>query len=200
MGVDSKTKRKRRTCVDEWRHDLARHRERRSDPAGKAMLQLLALLSAVLALAFDIPSLRRRSRYDPPTGYALGREAWARERGLDPEPTEAETATERPTPRLWPEPRPWRQLVRDLESRSPQRRESARELLAQRVPEAAREWLRQVIASEDRTQLRMLGLNASPAVLRERALHAARVASTPEPESAPWSSPEVDVAPSPGRR
>lgn len=208
MDKDSKKReRRRRTCADEWRRDLARRRERRSDPAGKVMLQLLALLSAVLALAPSPelaarPSLPRRSRYDPPAGYALGREAWARERGLDPEHGDVVAATEKPAPRLRRELRSWRDLVRDLDSRSPQRRESARELLMKRVPEAAHEWLRQLIASGERTQLRILGLGASAEVLRERALQAARVRSVWEPEETPSPEPgdEAIPGPGPGRR
>ncbi|RVO61806.1 hypothetical protein [Sinorhizobium meliloti] len=166
------------------------------------MLQLLALLSALLALAqpsepvLDGSLPRRRSRYDPPTGYTLGRDAWARERGLDPEPDAVVAASERPEPRLRPALKSWRRLVRDLNSPSPQRRESARRALEQRVPSVAHEWLRREIANEDRTQLRILGLGAGPAELVERALRAARVASVPESETPPppsSPSPEPDV-------
>ncbi|WP_149338662.1 hypothetical protein [Neorhizobium sp. P12A] len=88
--------------------------------------------------------------------------------------------------------------MRDLDSRSPRRREAARELLAQRVPEAARDWLRSAIASDDRTQLRMLGAGVTPAVLCARALAAARVASLPGPEPAPPPEPDVEVEAGPG--
>lgn len=201
MSKDSKDKR-RRTCVDELRRDLARRRERRADPAGKMMLQILALLSAVLALAppvpaqaFDLPRLRpRRSPWDPPAGYPNGCEAWARERGLDPEPRRASL----PTPRLRPAPRPWKRLVRDLDSRSGQRREQARVQMLQRVPEEARLWLGGLIASDDRTALRMLGNGADRTTLRDRAVAAARVAPTFEDEPTPAA--EADVAPVPGRK
>lgn len=207
MDEDSKErKRRRRTCVDEMRRDLARRRAQRGDPATKTMLQLLALLSALLALAqpsepvLDGSLPRRRSRYDPPTGYTLGRDAWARERGLDPEPDAVVAASERPVPRLKPALRSWRRLVRELDSPSPRRRESARLALEQRVPSVVHDWLRREFASEDRTQLRMLGLGAGPAELVERALRAARVASVPEPEETPEPEVEADAAPVPGRR
>lgn len=203
MSKDSaEKKRRRRTCADHMRLELARRRERRSDPAGKVMLQILALLSVVLALAppvpapaFDLPQLRpRRSPWDPLAGYPNGREAWARERGLDPEPRRASL----PTPRLRPTPRPWKRLVRDLDSRSERRREQAREQMLQRVPDEARSWLRGLITSENRTALRMLGLGADRTTLRDRALVAARVAPTFEDESTP--AVEIEAAPVPGRK
>lgn len=209
MGKDSKERRlRRRTCVDELRRDLARRRERRSDPAGKIMLQLLALLSAVLALvppipapAFDLPRLRlRRSPWDPPPGYPNGRDAWARERGLEPEPER--TSLPMATPRLRPIPRSWKRLVRDLDSRSERRRALARQELDRRIPEEAQSWLRGLIASDDRTALRMLGIGADRTTLRERALTAARVLPTFEPEPMPLAEPDADAAPgpAPGRR
>lgn len=207
MSKDSKDRR-RRTCVDELRRDLARRRERRADPAGKMMLQILALLSAVLALAppapaliYDLPQPRlrpRRSPWDPPAGYPNGREAWARERGLEPEP--GRTPPPISTPRVRPTPahRPWKRLVRDLDSRSERRREQAQGQMLQRVPAEARPWLRGLIASDDRTALRMLGLGADRTTLRERALVAARVAPTFEDEPTPAA--EADIAPVPGRK
>lgn len=199
-------KRRRRTCADQMRRDLARRRERRSDPAGKVLLQLLALLSALLALAppvpapaFELPRLRRRSPWEPPPGYPNGREAWARERGLDPEPGETPATS---TPRLRPQPRPWKRLVKDLDSRSERRREQAREQMLQRVPDEAQFWLATEISGGDRQALRMLGLGADRTTLRERALAAARVVplveTNPEP---PTSDVEVNAAaPTPGRR
>lgn len=207
MSKDSaEKKRRRRTCADHMRLELARRRERRSDPAGKVMLQLLALLSVVLALAppvpapaFDLPRLRpRRSPWDPPPGYPNGRDAWARERGLDPEPGRARFPTATPRVRPTPAPRPWKRLVRDLDSRSERRREQAREQMLQRVPDEARPWLKGLIASDDRTALRMLGLGADRTTLRERALVAARVAPTFEDEPTPAA--EADVAAVPGRK
>lgn len=214
MSKDSEDKRKRRrTCVDELRRDLARRRERRADPAGKAMLQLLALLSVVLAFAQPVEQAldtatrpRRRTRYDPPQGYGLGRDAWARERALDPQPDAALSTSETPAPRLRPALKPWRRLVRELDSPSPRRRESARAALEQRLPSVCHDWLRRQIASEDRTQLQVLGLGAGPAELVQRALVAARVESMhePEPPSPPAPGvnvePEEDAGPGPGRR
>lgn len=215
MGEDSKKRERRRTCIDEMRRDLARRRAQRADPATKTLLQLLALLSAVLALAqpnepvFDIaPRLRRRSRYDPPAGYTLGRDAWARERGLDPEPAAALATSERPAPSLKPAMKSWRRLVRELDSRSPRRREEARLALERRLPSVVHEWLRRQITSDDRTQLRVLGLSAGPAELVQRALTGARVESVREPGPPPSPAPEPDVedevegvaGPGPGRR
>ncbi|MDQ1194946.1 hypothetical protein [Agrobacterium sp. SORGH_AS 787] len=207
MSKDSKDKR-RRTCVDELRRDLARRRERRADPAGKMMLQILALLSAVLALAppvpaliYDLPQPRlrpRRSPWDPPAGYPNGREAWSRERGLEPEPARTPLPISTPRLRPTPAPRPWKRLVRDLDSRSMRRGEEAREQMLQRVPEEARLWLGALIASDDRTALRMLGLGADRTTLRERALVAARVAPTFEDEPTP--AVDADNAPVPGRK
>ncbi|THF50234.1 hypothetical protein [Allorhizobium terrae] len=207
MSKDSaEKKRRRRTCADHMRLELARRRERRSDPAGKVMLQILALLSVVLALAppvpapaFDLPRLRpRRSPWDPPAGYPNGREAWARERGLEPEPGRTPLPISTPHVRPTPAPRPWKRLVRDLDSRSEQRREQAREQMLRRVPDEARPWLRGLITSEDRTALRMLGLGADRTTLRDRALVAARVAPTFEDESTP--AVEIEAAPVPGRK
>lgn len=212
MTEGSEKKRRRRTCADEWRRDLARHRERRSDPATKTLLQLLALLSAMLALAQPSeststisPRPQRRTRFDPPSGYTLGRNAWARERGLDPE-SDVLATTEKPVPRLRPTLKSWRRLVRELDSPSPRRRESARAALEQRLPSVVHDWLRRQIAAEDRTQLRVLGLGAGPAELVKRALVAARVENIEEPE--PPSSPPLvqvvdvehaeDVGPQPG--
>jgi len=216
MSKDStEKKRRRRTCVDELRRDLARRRERRSDPAIKTALQLLALLSAVLALAqpaepaFDIaPRPRRRTRYDPPQGYGLGRDAWARERGLDPQPDAALSTSETPTPRLRPALKSWRRLVRELDSPSPRRREEARIALERRLPSVCHDWLRQQAASDDHSQLRILGVGAGPAELVQRAMTAARVEAIHEPEppsSLPAMEPDVaeveeDTGPGPGRR
>lgn len=212
VSTAAERQRRRRTCADEWRRDLARRRERRADPAVKTMLQLLALLSALLALArpaepaLDIaPGPRRRSRYDPPQGYGLGRDAWARERGLDPQPDAALSTSETSIPRLRPALKSWRRLVHDLDSPSPRRREAARAALEQRLPSLCHDWLRRQIASEDRTELRLLGLGAGPAELVQRALVAARVESNHEPEpetAAPVADAahEEDAGPQPGRR
>lgn len=212
MSKDSKDKR-RRTCVDELRRDLARRRERRADPAGRAMLRLLALLSAALALmqpaepAFDIAP-RRRARSDPPRGYALGRDAWARERGLESQPDTVLATSEAPAPGLRPALKSWRRLVRELDSPSPRRREIARVALEQRLPSVCHDWLRRQVASDDRSQLRMLGVGAGPAELVQRAMTAARVESAHEPELLPSPAPamepdvedEDNAGPGPGKR
>jgi len=172
------------------------------------MLQILALLSAVLALAppvpaliYDLPQPRlrpRRSPWDPPAGYPNGREAWARERGLEPEPGRTPLPILTPRLRPTPTPRPWKRLVKDLDSRSGRRREQARDALMQRVPDEAQAWLRGLIASDDRTALRMLGLGADRTTLCDRALAAARVASAFEDDPTP--DVEADAAPAPGRK
>jgi len=213
MSEDSESEKRRRerrrTCVDEMRRDLARRRAQRADPATKTLLQLLALLSAVLAVvqpsepSFDFaprPRPRRRTRWDPPPGYTLGRDAWARERGLDPEPAAALTAEERPAPALKPALKSWRRLVYELSSRSPQRREAARVQLERRLPSVVHDWLRGQVASEDHTQLRVLGIGAGPGELVQRALVAARIdrvrelerASPPAPVPEPGVEDEVE--------
>ncbi|MBY3531842.1 hypothetical protein HFN68_02620 [Rhizobium laguerreae] len=216
MNEDSKRReRRRRTCVDEMRRDLARRRERRADPATKTLLQLLTLLSAVLAVAqpsepaFDItPRPHRRTRYDPPPGYPNGRDAWARERGLDPQSDAVLAASEKPEPRLRPALKSWRRLVHELGSPSPRRREEARVALERRLPSVVHEWLRKQATSGDHTQLRVIGLGAGPAELVQRALTAARVESIRESELSPSPAPEMDVedeveeeaGPGPGRK
>lgn len=201
MNEDSKRReRRRRTCVDELRRDLARRRAQRGDPATKTLLQLLALLSAALALAqpaepaFDVaPHPRRRSRLDPPPGYPNGRDAWARERGLNTQP-DVLTASEAPAPRLRPALKSWRRLVRELDSPSPRRREEARLALERRLPSVVHPWLRRQAASDDHGPLRALGLGAGPAELVQRALTAARIERIREPEPpSPAPSLEPDV-------
>lgn len=211
---EQKKRRKRREREDDdrKRRDLAHRRKRPGDPAMKTAGSLLALLLAALALmqpaepAFEnITRLRRRTRYDPPPGYGLGRDAWARERGLDPEP-DVPATPEKPTPHLRPALKSWRRLVRELDSPSPRRREDARRALEQRLPSVVHDWLRTQFASPDRTQLRILGLGAGPADLVQRALVAARVDSAREPEPPPSPAPGMDVEheedaePHPGRR
>jgi hypothetical protein len=180
------------------RRDFARRRERRSDPATKTLLQLLALLSSVLAVAqpsepvFDIaPRSRRRARWDPPAGYTLGRDAWARERGLDTEPDAVLSDSEKLAPSLRPAMKSWRRLVRELDSLSPRRREEARNALERRLPSVVHEWLRKQAASDDHTQLRILGIGAGPAELVQRALTAARVESIQEPEPGTVAASEM---------
>lgn len=198
MGENLERRKRRRRAWDEWQRELARRRERRSDPAGKVMLQLLALLAALAAVfqqapapAFQFPRLRHRDRHQPPPGYPNGRAAWARERGLEPEPEETPAA---PTPRLRPRPQPrplptcsWSRLVKDLDRRPT--RERARQMIEERVPEEAHGWLRATIEAEDWQTLRGLGRDADAEAIRQRALTAAKVAPVVEPE------PEAEAEP-----
>lgn len=182
--MDGETERKRkerrrRTCIDELRRNMARQQVRRADPAGRAVLQLLALLSAGLALLPPIgeKSYAHRNRRQPPLGYDLGSAAWARERGLEPE-DEEEFPTVR-EPRLRPMPRPlpgcsWSRLVKDLRRRPTRAR--ARAMIEERVPSEALPWLRTAIVDEDWSSLRMIGRYADPELIRERALAAALAA------------------------
>lgn len=155
------TKRRRRTCADRMRRDLAeRQRQRRGgDPAGRVMLQLLGVLSAALALLPPMPELSfpfgRPSRRAAPVpsregipAYLddddRGPTAYAMERGIDvPFCTSSRAAPS------------WSRLVKDCKRRSTG--EKARALLEQRVPPAAVDWLRSRILMEDWWALRRLG-------------------------------------------
>lgn len=151
----SKKKRRRRTCADRLRRDLAeRQRQRRGgDPAGKMALQLLVLLSAGLALLPPLPALSFsfRSARRPASSIDddRGPTAYAMERGLEPL---HHAATPRPAPT-------WTRLVKDL--KRPRTTQRARALLEKRVPPAAVEWLREMIEAGEFWQLRRLGLNGA---------------------------------------
>ncbi|TBD12076.1 hypothetical protein [Rhizobium ruizarguesonis] len=151
MNMKKQDKR-RRTCVDRMRRDLAeRQRQRRGgDPAGKVLLQLLGILSATLAMMPPIPMPAFSFPFRPARQLASsidddrGPTAYAMERGL--EPLHYATGSMRPPPSF-------RRLVKDL-SRS-RKADQARELLEARVPPAAVEWLRDTIDSGDLWRLRM---------------------------------------------
>lgn len=144
--------RRRRTCLDQIRRELAeRQRQRRGgDPAGKVLLQLLALLSAALAMMPPIPmptfSLPFRPARQPSSSIDedRGPTAYAMERGL--EPLDYASSRMRPPPSF-------RRLVKDL-SRA-RKADEARELLEARVPPAVVEWLRDSINTGDLWRLRM---------------------------------------------
>lgn len=166
MYQDSTKKiRRRRTCADWMRRNVARRRRR--DPATKTVLQLLGLLSAVLALlpessaASPLPGRGNSFRSDrriPPPNYELGADAWARERGLEP--------TWYPVDR--PKPRPsWNRLVKDLNRRSAKDR--ARTMIEERVPSEALGWLREMVKNEDWLALRLVGHERTEEEIRERA-------------------------------
>lgn len=164
-----KQRKRRRTCVDWMRRNVARRQRR--DPAAKTMLQLLGLLSAALALlpesvvASALPERGNNFRPDrrtPPADYELGPDAWARERGLEP---------------IWypvdrPKPRPsWNRLVKDLNRRSG--RDRARVMIEECVPPEALEWLREMIKTEDWIALRIIGHDCPNEEIRDRAALAA---------------------------
>lgn len=162
----SMAKKRRRTCLDEMRRALVeRQRQRRgSDPAGKVMLQLLTLLSAMLAMVppmpmpsfsyFPAPRCPRPSPgVSSPPGSAArprfydddrGPTAHAMEHGVDPPYYR--------TSRLRPPPS-WSRLVKNLAR--PRQATQARILLEARVPPAAIEWLRDTIDTGDLWRLRM---------------------------------------------
>lgn len=163
-----KRRKRRRTCVDWMRRNVARRQRR--DPAAKTMLQLLGLLSAALALLPEsavatLPGRGNNFRPDrrtPPADYELGPDAWARERGLEP---------------IWypvdrPKPRPsWNRLVKDLKRRSG--RDRARAMIEECVPPEALEWLREMIKTEDWIALRIIGHDCTNEEVRDRAALAA---------------------------
>jgi len=171
--IESK-RRRRRNCADRLRHHLAeRQRQRRGgDPAGRALLHLLGLLSGALALlpplpAFSFPSGSRHSTSGPtPSREALPRSgqradldrldaedrgpvAYAMEHGIEPVFYRLSSRTA-PT---------WSRLVKDLKRR--QTKERARLLLEYRVPPEAVEWLWYVIDLEDWSTLLRLGRDSS---------------------------------------
>lgn len=155
-------KRRRRTCADRLRHYLAeRQMQRRgNDPAGKALLQLLGLLSVALALLPPLPTLsfasgsRRTAAGPVPSREVLPRSGqWANLYRFDTEdrgPTcyAMEHGIEPVFYRLSSRAAPsWSRLVKDLKRR--QTRERARLLIEYRVPPEAVMWLRHVIDLED---------------------------------------------------
>lgn len=167
--IESKRKR-RRTCADRLRRDLAeRQRQRRgNDPAGKVLLHLLGLLSGALALLPPLPVLSfpsgrsqwaagpvpsrevlprssQRANLDRIDAEDRGPTAFAMERGIEP-------VFYRVSSRAAPS---WSKLVKDLKRR--QTNERARLLLEYRVPPEAVLWLREVIRLEDWRTLRQLG-------------------------------------------
>ncbi len=146
-------RKRRRTCLDRGRLDLAeRQRQcRGGDPAGKVMLRLLGILSGVLAM---IPPIWRprllfptwaAKRPVPSIDDDRGPTAYAMERGI--EPHYYAVSRVRPVPS-------WSRLVKDL-SRS-RKTDQARELLEARVPTAAMGWLREAIETGDLWRLRMV--------------------------------------------
>ncbi len=164
---------RRRTCADEARRALLeRQRQRRGgDPAGKVALQLLALLSVVLALrpAGSLPGfpVLGRSRKMKPTYFDdddLGPAAYAMERGIDPADYQANGP--RPKPRA-----SWTRLVRNL--KRPRAAAKARAEIESRVPPMAHEWLHDAIDTGEHWQLHKIGRHgASDAEIAVAALDA----------------------------
>lgn len=168
MDRELKQSKRRRTCADWLRRNVARRRRR--DPASRTMLHLLGLLSAVLALVPESPASAfpergnnfRRDRRIPPSDYELGADAWARERGLEP----IWYHVDRPRPRA-----SWNRLVKDLNRRSAKDR--ARIVIEERVPPEALEWLREMIKTGDWIALRIIGYDCTEEEIRDRAALAA---------------------------
>ncbi len=171
--VESKNRR-RRTCADRLRHQLAeRQRQRRGgDPAGKVLLHFLGLLSGALALLPPLPALYfpsgrpqraagpvsspegssrsgRRTNLDRFDPEDRGPTCYAMERGIEP-------VFYRLSSRAAPS---WSKLVKNLKRR--QTKERARLLLEYRVPPEAVLWLRHVIDLEDWSALLLLGRDAA---------------------------------------
>ncbi|KQQ38331.1 hypothetical protein ASG19_04565 [Rhizobium sp. Leaf306] len=161
---------RRRTCADRLRHNLAERQRRRrgDDPAGKVFLQLLGLLSGALALLPPLPDFYvtcgsrhsaagrvasrealprsdQRASLDRHDAEDRGPTAYAMERGIEP-------VFYRLSSRAAPS---WSKLVKDLKRR--QTSERARLLLEYRVPPEAVEWLRHVISLECWSALLQLG-------------------------------------------
>ncbi|MDQ1184185.1 hypothetical protein QE408_001307 [Agrobacterium larrymoorei] len=168
MDREVKQSKRRRTCADWIRRNVARRHRR--DPASRTVLHLLALLSGMLALIPESPASVllergnnfRRDRRIPPSDYELGADAWARERGLEP----ISYSVDRPRPRP-----SWNRLVKDLNRRSAKDR--ARILIEERVPPEALEWLREMIKIQDWIALRIVGHDRCEEEIRERAAIAA---------------------------
>lgn len=194
-------RKRRRTCADRLRRDLAeRQRQRRGgDPAGKVLLQLFALLSGALAMMPPIPMPAFSFSFRPARSPASsidddrGPTAYAMERGL--EPLNYASSRMRPPPSF-------RRLVKDLSR--PRKADQARELLEARVPHAVIEWLRDSISTGDLWRLRMAARpGASDDEIMGAMLAAVQVweaerqqTAQPEPEN-PDDDPDDKKGPNP---
>ncbi|MFC0478624.1 hypothetical protein [Gellertiella hungarica] len=187
-------KKRHRTCADRMRRDLAerQRQRRRGDPAGKILLQLLALLSAGLAVLPPLPSLSARSprpqrapgpSAPAPVDESCGPAADARERGID-------LTYYPPSSRAAPT---WSRMVKDLRRPGAAGRK-AREMIEYRVPVAAVPWLRTRILLEDWRALRLLGQHgATDAEISAAALVEAKKWEAAQPKPAePKPDPEPD--------
>lgn len=156
MRKDSKDRKRRRTCADRLRRDLAeRQRRRGKNPATSVVLQLLGILSWMLAALPRLPmpafasgnNFRNRAQgHVPAPDEDRGPTAYMMERGIDPAFCKSASAS-----RAAPS---WSRLVKDLRRRSTA--DEARRLIEKRVPPAAVEWLRLQVELEDWTSLRSL--------------------------------------------
>jgi hypothetical protein len=189
---------------------VERQRQRRgADPAGKVMLQLFDILSALLAVMAQMPEFSfsfgnrhpgvlpasSRGAKSSSSGKASldylddedrGPTAYAMERGIG--------MMHYPTPsRVAPT---WSRLVKGL--KRPRTAARAREPLEYRAPPGVVEWLRNRIYVQDWMSLRMLGMNGATddeiavAALREATRWEAAQPKPPEPESNPDRGPEGD--------
>lgn len=152
------------------------------------MLQLLALLSATLAMMPPIPMPTFWFSFRPARLPASsidddrGPTAYAMERGL--EPLHNATGRSRPPPS-------WSRLVKDL-ARS-RKADQARELLEARVPPAAVEWLRDTIDTGDLWRLRMAARpGASDDEVASSMLAAAQAWEAERQQAAPPETAESD--------
>lgn len=186
---------RRRTCADRLRRNIAeRQRQRRgSDPAGKVMLQLLALLSGALAMIPPIPmptfSLPFRPARQPVSSIDddRGPTAYMMERGI--EPLNYATSRMRPPPSF-------RRLVKDLSR--PRKADQARELLEARVPHAVIEWLRDSISMGDLWRLRMA---ARPGASDDEVIASMLTAAQMwEVERQQVAAPETEIPGDPGSK
>ncbi|WP_107676652.1 hypothetical protein [Agrobacterium sp. LAD9] len=194
MDREIKQSKRRRTCADWIRRNVARRRRR--DPASRTVLHLLGLLSAMLALLPESTAASplsgrgnnfRGDRRIRPPDYELGADAWARERGLEPGWYPVDRPKLRPS---------WNRLVKDLDRRTTKDR--ARIIIEERVPPEALEWLREVIKTRDWIALRIVGHDRPEEEIRDRAMMVARRWQLERQTSAVASSCATDDAGAPG--
>ncbi len=223
MVVVKRKKKRRRTCLDQIRRNIAeRQRQRRgSDPAGRLMLQLAGILSAGMALLPPMPSFSFGMAYRKSVSSSAGRTI--RPRLYDD--GRASTAASRDTESRYT----WKRNISylDNEDRGPtahamergidppfyrttsraaptwskllkdlkrrQTADKARELIEFRVPPEAVEWLRSRIYLEDWQSLRLLGRDGAG----DDEIAAAALVEAQRWKTAQTKPPEPDQKPEP---